>query len=910
MKKIFFYFLFFLFKIIITKDTFEDLKQNENSTIEYFIDNVLISNIALYLELNDSSFLNNLSISEKCKIQLNDSFFNKDNYTQSFNKLIIDSPLSNNIYSYYNCINNKDFAYLIILINGDKTIYDVLNTKNINSSSYLVGVCFLNLENCTNEEYGIILNGIIKYYNNKLNTSNNSNTNNDTIYDNIINNNIININIIDNNTINNDTINNDTINNYTINNDTKDDDSNEINMKIYKINDNNNYNFWEYLPFIIILIHLFFVIFNTLPLYLYNLCLCICCCKKENRIPIRTNKLSNYSIKKKQKNNILTNQTSDLVDSYRNPSISSLLPNADNFQNSVYFLYNINKNFSSIAIYKKQSGITNDSGLSYINGIKAISMIFFFFGAVYNCLYDSFLVEKDKNIFFHHLKNFFFSLFYVGIKYAPKLLLCTSGFSLFFKFICFLDGKVENEEEIIRQNADSTATEKNIKEIKNINPNNESNSNTNSFYKQLKQSASQEIISKNYLVSFRYLLYFYGMQFHKYLIFILFLTFIIFSLNKIVLFFENPMSVWSFFNEKMINSVKKVQFLLLPLLIGFKSHLFDKISNKNENILDYLYLVFQEIIYFLFTTLIIFIGYKRNLRIDRFFKLIFIILFIFRIVFYCQKKLDDKNYFGYINDYGKFYTSILYNYTFYIIGLHFGMINYIIQKGYSFRECSRQNKLYLIHSLRILKTTKRRSKKYLYIMSIICGVILLFNTFLQQIIMLFYKPDKDNTLKNYKKDVFTQILMFIDADIFVFAFNLMALCLYIKGDNIINNILCHNFWCIFNRFYFSFILLINPIILYVIYVNETKIIFNFSSCFLYCFICGILVFSISIFVCVAFELPYKKLIHFWIKLSEKAVMKERMSNIEATYSYGQNLLDSATASITDFLEEEEEDEEN
>ena len=204
------------------------------------------------------------------------------------------------------------------------------------------------------------------------------------------------------------------------------------------------------------------------------------------------------------------------------------------------------------------------------------------------------------------------------------------------------------------------------------------------------------------------------MQFHKYIIFILFFCFILFSLNRIMLLIENPMTIWNFFNEKMINSVKKTKFLLLPFLIGYKSYLIPSISPKDENILDYFYLVFQEIIYFLFTSLIIFIGYKRNLRIDRYFKFIFIILFIARIIFYCQNNLDNKDYFGY-QEYGKFYTSIIYDYTFYIIGIHFGMINYVIQKGYSFRECNRQNKLYLIHSLRVLKTTKRKSKKYLYI---------------------------------------------------------------------------------------------------------------------------------------------------------------------------------------------------
>ena len=867
---IFFLFLL-LYKIITTNDIYY-LKENEKSLIDIYIYS-LAETIINHINLNDSSFLDGLALSEICKENFYTTFFN-DNNTDFYKKLLFDSSFNkNDIHSYFKCdqsiiIANKTYKYeyLTLLINGDKSIYDELNTDNNYPSGYLIGLCII--EGCQKDEYKSIINKAIEHYDNITKYISNDDDNYISIGKDII-----------------------------------------SKIEVFNLKNNNESNgfikFLEYLPLIIILIHLFFVIFNNLPLYLYNCSLYIFCCNNKNRIPIRINKTSNYSLRKKTKQSIVP------VDSDRNPSITSLFSNADNFQKSVYFLFNVEKNFVALTEYKKQSEITNDSGLSYINGIKGISMIFLLFGSVYNALYSSFLVEKEQKEFYHHLKNFFFSLFYVGIKYAPKLLLCTSGFSLFFKFICFLDGKVENEEELIRQKEERLFGGKEIQDIKNSNNSNLSNnSNTNSFYNTLKKSGSREVVNKNVLVSFRYVLYFYGMQFHKYLIYILFLSFIFFSFNRIFLSNDNPLPVWNFFNEKMINSTKKVKYLL-PLLIGCKTHLIPWITNKKENILDYFYLVFQEIIYFLFTTIIIYIGYKRNLRIDRFFIIIFIILFAFRIGYYTQKKLDDKNYFGY-HDYGKFYTSILYDYIFYIIGIHYGMINYIIQKGYSFRECSRQNKLYLLHSLRVFRAIKRKKKQYLYIISIISGFILIIYFFIQQIIMLFYKIDNNKIIKNYKNNIFTQIIMFIDTDIIVFCFNLMALCLYIKGDNKLNNILCHNFWSIFNRFYFSYILLINPIILYIIYYNESKIFFNLSSIFLYCFICGIVVFSISILVYIIFELPYKKLIHYWIKLNEKEALKIRLSNLDANYSYSQdkNLLDSATASITDFIDEEEEDEED
>ena len=875
-----------LIKIISSTDlinnlqSYQNLKKYENI---YFYDNnyfnEIINNLVEEFGLNYEDIMNN-NLSENCINMLNNTFFN-NNRILYYKKFFFDSSFNiDDVYSYYDCIDNSNFqneynfTYLTISINDGKSLYNLLLSDE-GSTNYLFGLCII--DGCNNIEY----EEIIKKVMGKLNIikSINDNNSNNNSSNNIIRNTIDNI--------------NDSSNNENINKNQK--------IQIFSLKENNDTNgfiiFLELLPVIIFILHLFFVIFNNIPIYLYNFIIYVFCCKSNKRIPLKT---SNYAVKKKDKKST-PKQVYKIVDNDRNPSKESMLSNSDNFQKSMNLLYNVNQNFSSLTVYKKQSEITNDSGLSYINGIRGISMIFYLFGSVYSALYSSFVIEKKRTNFYNNLKNIYFSIFYIGIKYAPKLLLCASGFSLFFKFICFLDGKVENEEEINRQKEESLFNGKDIQEKKNT------SNNSNSFFQKLKKSGNKEKINKNNLISFKYALAFFGMQLHKYIVYILFMCLILFSLNRIVSLIQKPKTIWHFFNETMINSSKDVSHLL-PLLIGYQSYFIPKMfNNKDDNILDYLYLVFQEIIYFIITTLVIFIGYKKNLRIDRFFKLIFLALFIFRFVFYFMSNLDDKDYFG-LNEFGKFYNSLLYDYTFYIIGIHFGMINYVIQKGYSFRELGSQNKIYLIHSLRLLKNTKRKNKNCLYVTAIISGLFLIFNSFLQQIILLFYSIDNIN----YSKNIFSQIILLLDADIFVLAFNLMALFLYIKGDNLVNNILCHNFWSIFNRFYFSYILLINPIILYVIYVNESKIIFNLSNCFLYSFICGILVFSLSIFIYITFELPFKKIIHFWIKLTEKVVMKERLSHLEATYSYGQEqyLLDSATGSITDFIDEEEEEEEN
>jgi hypothetical protein len=165
-------------------------------------------------------------------------------------------------------------------------------------------------------------------------------------------------------------------------------------------------------------------------------------------------------------------------------------------------------------------------------------------------------------------------------------------------------------------------------------------------------------------------------------------------------------------------------------------------------------------------------------------------------------------------------------------------------------------------------------------------------------------------MEKYKRDFFSQMIMLFDSDIFVLSVNGLALCMYLKGDNnIINNILCHSLWSIFNRFYFSYILLINPIILYLFYNLETKILFNISNCFLYTFICGIFVYFISMIIYITFELPFKKIIRFWFNLNEHILNKERLNNIETTYSFKENehFMNSVTVDISECNDDDDDD---
>jgi len=868
---------FYIYNSIASDDKL-NLLQNFKSFIpesyRFFLE------VTNYIIGKNDSFIKDLNISNQCYDHLIKSFFigNKSISTDSYpyyQKLFFySSQIKNDLSSYSECINTKfryeeeNFTYLTLLIDDNKSLYDVLTTNN-GTSAYLIGLCFI--DSCTIDDYYLIVKQGMDYLNitgfNNNNVSNINNTSNNSQPD----------------------------------------------VTIYILNDNNRaegfLKFLELLPFIIIFIQIFFATFNSIPLYCYKFFMYIIYCNfnpKPNQV--KNPKLTPLKkIKKKKiKNETKTKSQKQLEE--KKESNKNYISINDYITKSIDLLYNISDNFTALTELKKQNDITNDGGLSYVNGIKGISMIFFLFGSVYSALYSSLVTEQSGQEFYSHLNSIVFSIYYIGIKFAPKLLLCTSGFSLFFKFICFLDGKVDEERELIRQKEESTIGSKEIKELNNNN-NNSSSGMSNSGSKNSKRS-----LCNNRSLPNKYYFNFIEMQLHKYVLYILFLFFVLYSLDWIIFIFQASGPMWQFFNQSLINSAKQAKYLV-PLLIGYKSYFISDITPGNENILHYFNLVYQEIIYFLFTTVIIFIGFKNNFRIDLFFEIFFIGLIIFRILYYfLYKGLDDKDYFGY-HEWGQFFTSIIYNYSFYIIGIHYGMINYLIQKDYSYNDCIKKNKSYLISSFKFLKATKKEDKKYLYIISFISIIFILLNSFIQQIIMLIikiYAPDDlEKNMDIYKRNFSSQIIMLIDSDIFVIATNLIGLCMYLKGDNLINNILCHSIWSIFNRFYFSYILLINPIILYIFYCGETKIIFNMPNCILYSFICGIFVYSITMIIYVIFELPFKKIIRFWFKLNEKEAIKERISNLEETYSSGDenNLLDSATASITDYSDDEEDDDE-
>jgi hypothetical protein len=883
----------FLFQIFFSQinSSLFNLTQIRIPTNSSIIDDLILKLITTVM--NSAKSLEYLpGVSGECNRKLDRSFFiiDKTIYRREekilayyyYTKLLLDSSTNvNDLSSYPNCLNSDheyDFSnadknskpmdplYVTIFIDHRKEQLEFFR-NNDQTTSYLVGICFI--EGCTDNDIKLLAENVLNLL--KITKMNET-------------------------------------------------------LEIFTLNDQHyQVDFWnlflKFIPVNIILLHIFIVFFHSFIAFLFKLIKSLLCsCRKNQNRTIKIKfgddeEFSNDSI-----NRTLTNQTKKQKQNQK-------------LKNYLNALFNVENNFNFLLNSESKDEIHSDTGLSYMNGIKGISLVTTIFGFVFIDFYNTPIIKKSLDNFYVISSHPLFFIFYFGIKYAPKLLLCSSGFSLFYKFMCFLDDKTDVVREITKVNLEQSKyeqskeakklennninkTSENISDKKgtgnekgkdnksadNIKPKNIRNNSIKSEGKEKSKeygryssySSSSEGSStikrrrntkKN--IPFKYYIWFLTSQINKYILYLLLILFVLFSLYDIGVFFVGIGPLWTFFKMKMVNTSTKLRSLI-PAILCYQGTFFNKFDV--DSLFTYLYLVYQEVIFFIVSTFIIFIGFKYNLRIDRFILVEISLLFVFRVFYYyLADDINNREYFD-LNSYGYFYNSPIYNYLYYSLGIYFGSLNYVIQKGYTYYECERQKKMYLLGFTRLLKILTKRSKLLFHFLGILFLILIILFSFSQFFLFEYVKlindlSDKDiqqypNILNAFNDDILTSIIMMFDTDIVVLLVNLMALFFYLKGENLVNDFLNLDFFAIFNKIYFTFIILINPVIFYVFYMTESRINFNMQNCFLYSFACGILVFIISTFTYGIFELPYKKLFRLILKNTEIEVGEKRMDLIE------------------------------
>jgi hypothetical protein len=363
-------------------------------------------------------------------------------------------------------------------------------------------------------------------------------------------------------------------------------------------------------------------------------------------------------------------------------------------------------------------------------------------------------------------------------------------------------------------------------------------------------------------------------------------------------------------------------------------------TKGGNNLLHYFWLPFNEIFFFIFGVILITIGYKKRYRIDKFILILTPLLFVFKLIFsyvinilYAKKNFVFKRYipayyFIFFN-YGRFMINPIFNLPYFLIGMYFGLMNYTIQKGilnlnkldfystFSVNQrvsldsenkkevdddlsqddldaplekqknakikkdeqdnnnnnyCIEVTKMpFLITPIIFVQWHKKQKIIHLLILILIFVIFFIFFS------IIYYIPkDIEKTMTNS----FINFIYRIDIEFIVIFVQWGAFIIFLKADNFAAIFLSHVFWTLLSKPYFSFILVINTVLLFIFYQSETMIEIDSLNILLNSLIGGAVTFIFTCLFYIFFELPYKRLIHLIFSLKNK---NKEIYNIDNDY---------------------------
>ena len=532
----------------------------------------------------------------------------------------------------------------------------------------------------------------------------------------------------------------------------------------------------------------------------------------------------------------------------------------------------------------------NDSGISNVRGIIGISIFFMLYGWTFVTLYNSPVKIFSQEYFKKFINEQVISslIIMAGVRFSPRVIISCSGYILTYKYLSYLDRNVAN----------------------------------------------------NSLGIFKTFLIFIIYQSHKYILLILLLLFERYSLYHLLNIFVRNRPIWKFFHLNILGKPEILKFLWSLTMLKFLGPNFEEEFKNGQNLLNYYWLPYNEIVFFIIGVLLITIGFKKKYRIDIFILFLIPFWFIIKIIYSYLISIIFKNrdlpfkgyipayYFVFFN-YGRFMTSPLFNFPYFLIGMYFGLMNYTIQKGifdinssniYSkfssengkilidlsnkeenveesednidshqanhpdidnknTKEQENENKDYcpevinmpfLISPIIFVQWHRNKNIKYLSILLVI------FTAFFIFVILTYFIFSDD--LQKSTPNSFINLIFRIDIEFIILFIQWGAFIIFLKADNFAAIFLSHLAWTILTKPYFSFILIINTALLFIFYQSETMIEINMMNLLLYSVIAGVLTFIFTSLFYIFFELPYKRLIHLIISLINEKKENDDIDN--------------------------------
>ena len=379
-------------------------------------------------------------------------------------------------------------------------------------------------------------------------------------------------------------------------------------------------------------------------------------------------------------------------------------------------------------------------------------------------------------------------------------------------------------------------------------------------------------------LSFKSFLIFLFRQFYKYFLFILVVLFYrFFYYDFVSITSENPM--WEFIRNSYINKLKP-KYICSIIFLYFPFYM-----EANEEIKhDYFDIIILEISLFIIFSLVLFIFYKKNfsiLRLDIFLIILFFLGLISKIATYFIILSVNKNEENIYIDYfyptkgftNKKYKLIINNPLYFLasfsLGIFFGLVNYAIQKSAKnindFRD-----KLYLTIPIWFVNKIKRRALLYAILFFIVFITYFIWCGFSYNALFISEeKLNEDAKANDFFENQAINIYYSIDVDIFIFLLYIALIPFILMGENFVTSFLEHDFWNIFSRPYFSFMLLAQTVGSNILYRMNTNVNNDVSTIFFFAIINIISSTIFGMLIYILLEVPLKKINKFIFRRKEK-----------------------------------------
>ena len=595
--------------------------------------------------------------------------------------------------------------------------------------------------------------------------------------------------------------------------------------------------------------------------------------------------------------------------------------------------FSLSDNLDSFITNKKNDELFKDEDLTYIKGIKGIGAIFLIFGTTYIYFFNYPICISEKNerkVYMTMIKSLCLVVFW---RIAPALLLSSSGFSLSYKFLNFLDKKlislapenIDIKEIKEEEKGDKEETEKILESEMNDNyiesksssktdstknkaidyynksnndslsrNNSNSESNSKSYYentlgiKIYQKDLAQKTLNSmfgNQRINDSILLQ--RVSTDKIPYSILF-NFLLRQTHKVFCIFIGIHFYKKFFPViiSLINRGAPLMNYLFTELIdkldsGFGNFLYyqnfidlfkktdkedlDEPNNKKISLLYVFSIIICETNYFIIGSILIFLCYKNKLSLDYIIIFSIILLAVFKIIYNFAKHGNNPGFFYFDSVYQRFFLNPIYNFSYFLIGLFYGIVNYVVQNDISKKETFTRERPMLGIPISISNTCDYKNSKNIvhFLLSLLLFIIILLS------FPYFFKKNFEDIITEDDPSIIFTLISSIDVDCFLYLFHFFMIACYMSGRNMIFEFFNSNIWGQISKLYFWIILLTPIVNYYIIYRTETQLNLGFFIVMIYSAICGTNVYIISVAFFVILEIPYKKLIKLYFNVTSK-----------------------------------------